>query len=535
LTGCSGRLARRLTGLAVAIAVVLVVAGCAASRLAPASYPESIRYTATADSLGLEAYLALPPELRDLRRREAVRNLLAVRDDLSLDVRLRRLYTAIGLAPDLAEAWLQLLEHARWFADDQLAQSHLASMQRALAVTADPDQRALRQRAAQTMAWLSYDRGLWLDGLAWADSTEALGGGNLVIRGLLLAGSGQFLYAGDVARRLASNDDFSSDARWIRGVAEWYRGNPELARTVVQLRPGPGFGVKSQEGPDAFIPGELRPQPGHAAECWRDLGMLEETLENWDEARANYLRSFAAVAGADGRGVMRVDARNLAGSRRELPVWLAFDRFYVTGSLSSYTSLAYARFAAARDPQTREFWASAAIDAAGVCVRRELDTPWALRIRGLIQVAAGRAAEGCADLEDTWRLLRLRHREDYATAATLGHLYLKDGRHADALPLLRTAVRLRPDTATPWADLGLTLILTGDLEGARPALDRALELDPELAVGWYNRGLLYYHARLWDAAVADLQRATELAPNDQEIARALAQALNWQRRGAEGP
>ncbi len=510
----------------------LATGGCASSRLGPAPYPESIRFTAPAESLGLDAFRGLPAEQQAIRRREADRHLLAAQGDVSLDQRLRRLHTAVGLAPDHAEAWGRLLEHARWFGDNQLAKARLASLQRALAAKPDPGNRDLRRRAAQTMAWLNYDRGMWLDGLAWADSADALGDRNQVIRGLLLAGSGQFNYAQDIARRLAGQNDFSSNARWVNGVAEWYRGNPELARTVVQLRRDTSFFVKPQEGPDAFIPGELRPEPGHAAECWRDLGMLEEILENWNDARANYLRGFAAVAGADGRGVVRADARNLAGSRRELPVWLAFDRFYVTGSLSSYTALAYARYAAARDPQTREFWASAAIDAAGVCIRRELDTPWALRVRGLIQVAAGRTREGRADLETAWRLLRDRRREDYATAAALGHLYLKDGRPAEALPLLRTAARLRPETATGWADLGLALILTGDLDAARPALNKALELDPELAVGWYNRGLLYYHTRQWSAAVADLERAAELAPEDQDVVRVLEQARYWERRAA---
>jgi len=520
--------------VAAVIPLVFAAAGCASSRLAPAAYPQSIRYIAVAESLGLDAFRGLPADLQAVRRREADRHLLAVQGDVALDRRLRGLHTAVGLAPDLAEAWGQLLEHARWFGDDQLAEARLASLQQALAVAPDPRNRDPRRRMAQTMAWLSYDRGLWLDGLAWADSADALGDGSEVVRGLLLAGSGQYLYAKDMARRLAGQNRSSSSARWVYGVAEWYRGNPELARSVVQLRRDLAFGVKLQEGPDAFSPGELRPEPGHAAECWRDLGMLEETLENWSEARENYLRSFAAVAGADGRGVVRAEVRNLAGSRREMPVWLAFDRFYVTGSLSSYTALAYARYTAARDAQTREFWASAAIDAAGVCIRRGLDPPWALRVRGLIQVAAGRTSEGRGDLESVWRQLRERRREDFATAATLGHLYLKEGRQVDALPLLRTAVRLRPATAAPWADLGLALILAGDLDAARPALDKALDLDPELAVGWYNRGLLYYHARQWSAAVRDLQRAAELAPDDQEVVKALEQARQWERRAVTG-
>ncbi len=514
--------------------LALALAGCASSRLAPADYPQSIRYTAAADSLGLEAFRGLPADVQAVRRREADRHLLAARGDASLDQRLRRLHTAVGLAPDHAEAWTLLLEHARWFGDDQLAAAHLASLRLALAAAPAPANRDLRRRAAQTMAWLNYDRGQWLDGLAWADSADALSDGNQVIRGLLLAGSGQFLYAEDIARRLAGQNDFSSSARWVHGVAEWYRGNPELARTVVQLQRDPTLVVKLQEGPDAFIPGELRPEPGHAAECWRDLGMLEEVLENWNDARANYEHSFASVAGADGRGVVRADVRNLGGSRRALPVWLAFDRFYVTGSLSSYTALAYTRYAAAHDPQTREFWASAAVDAAGTCIRRGLDTPWALRVRGLLQVAAGRTNEGRADLENAWRQLRDRRREDFATVSALGHLYLKDGRPGDALPLLRTAVRLRPESAASWADLGLALILAEDLDAARPALDRALELDPDLAVGWYNRGLLYYHARQWSAAVADLERAARLAPDDPEVLRTLEQARHWERRSAGG-
>jgi tetratricopeptide (TPR) repeat protein len=519
---------------AVGAVLVLVVAGCAASRLGPAPYPDSIRYAADEDSLGLDAFRSLNAELQAVRRREAVSHLVALQEDLSLDLRLRHLHTAVGLAPDNAEVWVQLLEHARWFGDDQLAEARLAGLRQAVAAAPDPGNQDLRRRAAQALAWLNYDRGLWLDGLAWADSADALGDGNQVIRGLLLAGSGQYVYAGDVARKLAGHNDFSSSARWVNGVAEWYRGNPELARAVVQLRRDPTFVVKPQEGPDAFIPGELRPQPGHAAECWRDLGMLEETLENWNDARANYLRSFAAVVGADGRGVVRADSRNLAGSSRTLPVWLAFDRFYVTGSLSSYTALAYERYAAAGDAPTREFWASAAVDAAGSCIRRELDTPWALRTRGILQVSAGRLNEGRADLESAWRQLRRRRREDYATAATLGHLYLRDSRQAEAVPLLRTAVRLRPENAEPWADLGLALILTGELEAAKPALDKALELDPGMAVGWYNRGLMYYHAGQWSAAVADLERAARLAPEDQEIRRVLEQARHWERRPAAG-
>lgn len=497
-------------------------------------YPAAVRYTAVEDSLGLDDFLALPPARCDLRRAEAQRHLVAAAGNASVDVRLRHLHTAAGLAPDDAEAWLQLMEHARWFGDDQLVEARLGALQRALDVPSVGGRRDVRGRAARIMAWVSYDRGLWLDGLAWADSADIASEGNAVVRGLLLAGSGQFLYANDIARRLAHHDIFDANARWVRIVAEWYRGNPELARGIAQLGRDPEAGVRPQEGPDAMVPGDLRPRPGFAAECWRDLGMLEESLQNWNEARANYLRSFAAVAGADSRGVTRADGRNLSGSRQNLPVWLAFDRYFVTGSLSSYTALAYARFTATQQPETREFWASAAIDAAGTCIRRNLDLPWALRVRGLIQVAAGRPAEGRRDLEEALRLLGQRRREDYATAATLGHLYLKDNRHQDALPLLRTAVRLRPESATAWADLGLALILDGDLDGARPALDRALDIDPELAVGWYNRGLLYYHARQWEGAVADLTRAAELAPGDQDIARVLEQARYWQRRQAAG-
>ncbi len=505
---------------------IATLVGCAPTRVAVIDYPRAVRFAATADSLGLEAFAALPVAEQAARRQAALGQFAVARQTDRLDVRLRSLHTAVGLAPDLAEAWLALVRQSRRFGDYQMALAQYAQLRRTAAMLPSDQRRSLSIAGADAMAWLGYDRGEWFKGLAWVDSMEALGGvADETVRGLLLAGSGQFLYAEDVARLVAGRNKFSSDVLWITGMAQWYRGNPGLARSIVLGASESGLRVHAQRGPDAFIPGELRPEPVHAAECWRDLGSLEETLGNHAEARKRYERSWAAVPGGDAH-VLRRDHTPMgsSSSRARQPVWLAFDRYFVTGSISAFTALAYERFERATEAQEREFWAGAAIDGAGICLRRQLDEPWALRVRGLLQVAAGRDREGRDDLRRAWTRLEARNRPDYATAATLGHLELEDRKADSARRYLAVAVRLRPDIAASWSDYGLALILTGDLAAARGALDTALSLDPGRAVAWYNRGLMHFHAREWEAAVADLRHAAELAPDDQAVVGMLQRA-----------
>ena len=207
-----------------------------------------------------------------------------------------------------------------------------------------------------------------------------------------------------------------------------------------------------------------------------------------------------------------------------MPAWLAFGRYYVTGSLSAYTAMAYSRFGAAEDPESRDFWASMVLDAAGTCVRLDIDAAWARRARGLVLVTFdGKQELARQDLEAARRWFDRRRIDDLQTLLALGRLYLSSSRYARARPLLERAVHLAGDRADLWSDLGLVRIHLGDREEALKALDRALELDANLAVAWYNRGLLRFHFDDLPGAITDLEQARALAPEDPAINRLLGQ------------
>ena len=67
---------------------------------------------------------------------------------------------------------------------------------------------------------------------------------------------------------------------------------------------------------------------------------------------------------------------------------------------------------------------------------------------------------------------------------------LRDGRHAEALRWLDTAVALDPELAGGWTNLGVARRRTGDYTGAELAYRRALEIDPQAASGYQNLGAL---------------------------------------------
>ena len=69
---------------------------------------------AAPDSVGLEEFMALTPEVRAARRQRAVDwRRQALRREATRD-RVQSLNTAAGLAPDLAETWLDLAEIWSW-------------------------------------------------------------------------------------------------------------------------------------------------------------------------------------------------------------------------------------------------------------------------------------------------------------------------------------------------------------------------------------------------------------------------------------
>lgn len=507
---------RRWSGLALAAVLILALwaVGCGGP---PAPGQTDRRGLDTApDSLGLEEFMALAPEVRVARRHEADGwHRQAMRHDATPD-RVSGLNRVVGLAPDDARAWLDLAEIWSWAGGHLQSDACLAAAAAAIRRFNDADydrevdigeRDAVARRTALLRAWLHYGRAEWREGLDWAKAAEQLDPGDehsLRIRGLLDAAMGNRSQAHDAADELHRLDVHDPSGNWIMAMLDRAQGHYRQAYNFLDDR---------------------RPESARAAECWRDMGLVAEQLGEWSQAERSYAESHAALPLKRTRVLSRVDPRRLgpASSDRRLPVWLAFDRYYVTGSLSAYTNLALDRFHAAGSSGEREIWGGVVVNAAGVLLRREEEQAWALRARGLVFVDQDRPERGLQDLSEAASRLGPQAHDDARLQAGLGHAWLARKRQDRALPFLQRAVRLDPGLAGAWSDLGLAMIMVNEPDAAREAFGRALEQDPDLVAAWYNRGLLNLHDDQLVEAEADLSRAAALAPGNREIGQLLQQ------------
>lgn len=374
--------------------------------------------------------------------------------------------------------------------------------------------REVFRQLALERAWLHYDRGEWQDGLRVVRAALDLEPGDAQLRlihGLLAAQDGRRSMA------LAAADDFTRaephnpHGPWIRAA---YRVSTGQLREAFGLVLG------------------LTPNRENQVECWRDKGEIAERLEEYSRAGRWYEKSAHSLPFGQAKCVQRLTYPRLRpGSRKtHQKVWLAFDRYYVTGSLSAYTRLAMDRFDAAADGAGKAFWAEQVVNAAGILLRKGIDEPWAHRARGLVFAYGDQTDRAIRDLREASRRLERLKRADGRIEATLGHLFLEKKDHIGSLPHLREAVRLQPDAAGPWRDLGLALIMDEQAAAAEQALTRSIDLDPNSATAWYNRGLLYLHARDLDRARTDLQEAARLAPDNAEVINLIQQLRALQGR-----
>lgn len=104
---------------------------------------------------------------------------------------------------------------------------------------------------------------------------------------------------------------------------------------------------------------------------------------------------------------------------------------------------------------------------------------------------------------------------------TLGQIEMAAGRRSQAREAFDAALEAAPDLAVAWASRGVLAFESGDAEAAIADLTQALLLGEDPAV-LFNRALALRDAGRQAEAKADLTRARELAPNDPDIAQALA-------------
>lgn len=143
--------------------------------------------------------------------------------------------------------------------------------------------------------------------------------------------------------------------------------------------------------------------------------------------------------------------------------------------------------------------------------------------RAGLLAARGEYRRARADAE---RGLRLSPADPYLLCV-LGQIEMADDRADLARQAFDGALRRDPSLASAWANRGILAFETGDVDGAVRDLSRAVELtrarEPgEEAPLLFNRAVALRAAGREQEAVADLTRALELAPDDEDVRRALA-------------
>ncbi len=462
-------------------------------------------YSAHDDSLGVKEFLVLTAAEQNSRRASAQVWLNRFAQASTSSARIQALANAAGLAPDDPQVWLHLAHRWRWLGDYLKTVECLGAATEAIR-NYDPKIHSwkineMQRRTALARAWMHYDRGEWRQGLDWARAARQMAPGNASMRqiyGLLAGHSAMRSEARQMAEDLGRLDDGDTDVNWI--LASYRISTKQFRQAFNHIM-------------------ELNPNKEHQAECWREMGEIAEYLGEWSRASRWYEESAHALPFRDTSCVTMVrHARMKPGSKKtHQKVWLAFDKYYITGSHSAYTNLAFRRFQRANDSQTRDFWAGQVVNAAGTLLRKGVDKPWTYRARGLVFAYGEKTDRSVRDLRRASELLAGVGRQDLKVESTLGHLLLKKKNHLAALGHLQAALELDPKKAGVWQDLGLAYVMSDKSYEAEKAFSRALDLDPGLATSWYNRGLLHLHRKEYGLAEIDLKEAARLAPHNEDV------------------
>ncbi len=102
-----------------------------------------------------------------------------------------------------------------------------------------------------------------------------------------------------------------------------------------------------------------------------------------------------------------------------------------------------------------------------------------------------------------------------------GMIALRLGNHEEAVGFYGDAVRLRPDYAEAYCNLGNARRALGQTEAALTAYRRAAEIKPDMAQAHHNLGTLLLGSDRLEEAAAAYRRALELTPRSIETHRNL--------------
>jgi tetratricopeptide (TPR) repeat protein len=119
---------------------------------------------------------------------------------------------------------------------------------------------------------------------------------------------------------------------------------------------------------------------------------------------------------------------------------------------------------------------------------------------------------------------------DWMRWNNLGISYLDQLQYSEAIDAFSHVVKLRPDYADGYTNIGLTNIEWEKYESARGGLEKALELAPNNARALYYLALVERRAGHSEAEVADLQKVIAQYPQSRDARRELGISYYQQRR-----
>jgi tetratricopeptide (TPR) repeat protein len=115
----------------------------------------------------------------------------------------------------------------------------------------------------------------------------------------------------------------------------------------------------------------------------------------------------------------------------------------------------------------------------------------------------------------------------------LGIAYLDQQQYADSINAFRQVVKLRPDYADGYINVGLTDIEWEKYSAARPMLEKALALKPNYARALYYMALVERREGHCDQEIADLEQVVAQYPESRDARRELGISYYQQHRYKE--
>jgi predicted O-linked N-acetylglucosamine transferase (SPINDLY family) len=157
----------------------------------------------------------------------------------------------------------------------------------------------------------------------------------------------------------------------------------------------------------------------------------------------------------------------------------------------------------------------------------QIDTAGACMVRGALLQQRGRLADAAAAWRRATELDPMSADAHSNLAQALA--WLGDASE-EAVRAGEEAVRLQPDLAEAWNNLGVALKSAGRHDHAARAFERAIELQPQLPAAQMNLGNLWLPLGEVERAEAHYRRAIELSPTDGESWDNLLLALHYRER-----